>query len=292
MARSIRTIYDEMITEKESNILLNELQPNVSSYQTLMSDLTSASKVAVWRLLFFVVAVSIWTVDKLFDEHKIWVEKRIAEITPGTLFWYKKIALAFQMGDTLVWNTTTMKYEYANIDESTQIVKLCAVNEIPGRLVFKVAKLGTSGEPEKLDTTELNGFQNYMETVKYAGLFVNYISADADVIRLKLKVYYNPSVIAPDGSLLTNPSSFPVVDAVKQYLKLMPFNGVFNVTDLIDDLQQIKGVVNPFFISGQAKYGGFPFAPITTYYRSNAGYMVLDDSIPLNDALEIEYLTL
>lgn len=289
MAREIREIYDEMISEKETMAELTALQPNISSYQTLLADLTTQSKVAVWRLIFFVVAVSIWTVEKLFDEHTTAVEKRISELVPGTLFWYKSVALKFQIGHVLEWDAQKMVYEYPFTDADTQIVKLCAVSESGGYLAMKLAKLDVDGNPEKLSSGELLAFKtDYMERMKYAGVFINYISVDPDKLRLKLKVFYNPSVLAPDGSLLVDSSKFPVNDTVNDYLKLLPFNGVFNVTDLIDKLQKVNGVINPLFISASAQYGGYPFTSVTDYYQPNAGYMIMDDIIPL----DVEYVLL
>lgn len=288
MAREIKQIYEEMIQEKESMATLSALQPNISSYQALLSDLTTQSKVAVWRLIFFVVAVAIWTVEKLYDEHSGSVDKKISEMTPGTLFWYQKIAKDFQMAHVLVWNNEKLKYEYYSVDEAAKIVKLCAVSEGAGYLTVKLAKLNASGLPEKLEAYELNAFKSYFESVKYAGVIVNYISDDADKIRLKLKVYYNPSILNVDGSLLLDSSKFPVIDAVNDYLRLMPFNGVFNVTSLIDALQQVEGVVNPLFVSASAQYGLHPFSPVVDYYRSNAGYIVHDEIVPL----DIQYIAL
>lgn len=288
MARSIKEIYDEMILEKQTMSTLTSLQPNVSSYQNLLNDLTTQSKVAVWRLLFFVVAVSIWVVEKQYDELLQDIEQQIQELTPGTLYWYQHLALNFQYGDSLVWNPIKLKYEYPTINESNKIIKLCSVSEGSGFLNLKLAKKGALG-PEKLSSLELTSFQSsYMERLKYAGVVINYISEDPDKIRLNLKIYIDPSVLSPAGSLLTNPTIFPVIDCVKNYLQLIPFNGLFNVTDLIDELQKVKGVVNPLFVSASAQYGSYPFAPVVDYYRPFAGYMIHDETTPIN----IEYLAL
>ena len=101
MARTVQQIYDEMIAEKESMAVLNTLQPNTDSAQTLLSDLTSSSKVAVWRLIFFVMAVGIWTVEKLFDEHVIWIENRATEMIVGTAVWCRVQAMEYKQGESL-----------------------------------------------------------------------------------------------------------------------------------------------------------------------------------------------
>jgi hypothetical protein len=284
MARSITEIRESI---KQSFVANSELQTiyGISGANSIDDEFSTVSLEAQFVEQ---MAVTSKIIEDLQDLHLKEVNQRISEMTPGTLFWYQKVALDFQMGYTLVWNNEKLTYEYYSIDEAAKIVKLCAVSEGAGFLTVKLAKLSSSGFPEKLELYELTAFKIYFESVKYAGVIVNYISDDADKIRLKLKVYYNPSILNADGSLLTDPSRFPVVDAVNDYLRLMPFNGVFNVTSLIDSLQQVEGVVNPLFISASAQYGLHPFAPVIDYYRSNAGYIIHDDVVPL----DIQYIAL
>lgn len=201
---------------------------------------------------------------------------------PGQIPWYQSQALNFQMGHQLVWNAQTRKYGYAVNDESARIVKLASVGEVGNGLVMKVAKLDTNDLPTPLTSLELDAFTAYMEMVKFAGVHIQKISRPADLIRLKLRVYYDPMILASDGSLLTNPSVFPVKSAVDDFLHLTPFNGMFNVTALINALEQVPGVVNPIFLNGSAKYGTQPFTNIVDYYQPNAGYMVHDFAQPLN----------
>lgn len=237
------------------------------------------------------------TIEDLLDYHLREVNKRLAEMEPGTLLWYRRLALAFQFGHTLLWNPSTMKYEYPIIDEASKIIKLASVNEANGSLLIKVAKLDMSNQPVELSPLELSAFESYFEGepgpggnegVKYAGVNITYVSRPADKLRLKLRVFYNPTLLNNDGSMLSNPTFFPVNEAVKEYLKLLPFNGWFNVTDLVDSLQSTVGVVNPIFIAASGQFGSNPWVPITDYYNPNAGYMVIDDVIPL----EVEYVLL
>lgn len=229
-----------------------------------------------------VVAITTKTLEDVFDKHLKDIQDLIATKTPGTLFWYKQQALLFQFGHALEWDATNMRYSYAMTDESSRIIKLCAVAQSGGFLTMKLAKLDSSGSPEKLTPLELNAFKlNYMERVKYAGVIINYISDDADLMKLSLKVYYDPSILAPDGSLLTDPSKYPVNDAVSEMLYLMPFNGKFNTTSLIDWLQQVPGVVNPLLIGCEARYGSNPYQPVVDYYMPYSGYIKIDPLFPL-----------
>ena len=92
MARTIKQIYDAMITEKETFSSLNTLVPNPDTAQTFLSDLTTSSKVAIWRLMFWVVAVAIWSHEQIFDQHKAELIEIGNNLITGTKRWYKEQA--------------------------------------------------------------------------------------------------------------------------------------------------------------------------------------------------------
>lgn len=282
MARTIQEIYDVMITEKQTMSELNALQPNIDSSQTLLSDLTSSSRVAIWRLLFFVVAVAIWTNEKLFDDLKAWIELRLSEQRIGNLKWYQKKALEFQYGDALVMIDDT--YRYATTNTTNQIVKLASVNEVGGQVLVKVANL-SSGVPVPLSVTELQAFQDYLNKIKVAGVLVNALSRSADILKIYYKVYYDPLVLSPSGELISNPGVFPVEDAINNYCKGLDFDGVFITTNLTDKIQQVIGVVNPVYQNAEVKYGSIPYTPLGDNYNPNAGYLQIDSAFPLSTTI-------
>lgn len=280
MARTLQQIYNEMVSEKETMTQLASLQPNIDSAQQLLSDLTTGSKVAIWRLLFFAVAVGIWSHEKLFDDLKAWIEVRATEIQTGTLPWYRTKALEFQYGDSLVFAND--KYNYATVDEAARIVKLAAVNEVGGNVIIKVAKLDSSSNPEPLSVPELAALDAYMGKIKFAGVKVINVSRTADLLKTYFKVYYNPLVLTSTGELISTPGVYPVRDAINNYIKNLPFNGVYSTTELTDLIQQATGVVNPVHENTSYKYGSFPYAPLVDYYQANAGYLSIDPAFPLS----------
>ena len=157
--------------------MLNGLLPAATSSTGLLDDLTSGSKVAVWRLWAFVGAVSIWTHEQLFDLFKIEVNASVAAAKAGTLPWYHAQVLAFQFGDSLVY--LGGQYRYAANDPDSRIIALASVEERPDGLVLvKVAKTG----PAKLDETELAALNSYLQRVKFAGTKLAAISLEADVV--------------------------------------------------------------------------------------------------------------
>jgi hypothetical protein len=279
MARTINEILDEMLLEKQTMATLNGLQPNIDNTQTLLADLTSASKVAVWRLMFFVMAVGIWMHEKRFDDHVVWINARALELIVGTPQWYFKKALEFQYGDALV--LVNGQYQYAAVNEVAKIVKLVSVNEIGGQLFLKVAKLDVAGEPEPLTTLELDGFIAYMQKIKFAGVIITCVSRVPDLLRIQYRVYVDPLLINANGELISNTAIKPIEVAINNYCKGLPFNGVFSITELTDQIQNVAGVINPVYENASAQYGVNPFVSLGDYYNPNAGYLRVDPAFPL-----------
>jgi hypothetical protein len=88
-----------------------------------------------------------------------------------------------------------------------------------------------------------------------------------------------------NGELISNPSIKPVEDAINNYCKSLPFNGVFSITELTDKIQASVGVVNPVFENASAQYGTNPFVVINDYYNPNAGYLTIDPTFTLADSI-------
>jgi hypothetical protein len=285
MARTKQEIVTTMQQQWVANPILQQLY-GITGNSPFPDEF---SLVSLEAQLIEVFATAAKTIEDLLDMHLQEVDRRIAEMKPGTLLWYQRMALAFQRNYNLQWNNDRLVYEYPVIDEQSQIVKLAAVMETAGSLIIKVAQLNNNNAPEQLLPLDLTAFEVYMEQIKYAGVNIEYISREPDLLLLKLRVFYNPLILAPNGSLLSNSNVFPVNNSVKEYLKLIPFNGLFNVTDLIDALQKTTGVVNPLFIAASAKYGLGQYTTIADYYRPNAGYLVI---APDPNSLEVEYVLL
>lgn len=272
MARTKQEIIESIKTDFVANPTLQQLY-GLTVGKTFDEEF---SLVSLESQLIEVFGISSKTIEDLLDMHLQEVTFQVSEFTPGTLGWYRQQAFAFQFGDSLTWNPQKLKYEYLTIDETKKIIKLCAVVEANNQLVLKVATLDTSNAPVPLTQIELDAFIFYMEQLKYAGVFIQYVSRPPDLLRLNLKVYYNPLVLSSNGALLSDSNVYPVSDAVRQYLQLTPFNGIFNVTDLIDHLQKVQGVVNPLFELADVKYGLNPWVHIVDYYQPDSGYMALD----------------
>lgn len=284
MARTVLEIYDALIEEKENLTNLETLLPNPEESQTFLQDLTTTSKVALWRLLFYVVAYGHWIIEVLFDRHVEEVEALKFKLITGTALWYQQKALEFQYGDALAWNGS--QYVYPTINEANQIIKRSSVIVSGGLVRIKVAKLDVDGvTPIPLESAELTSFTAYMQDIAFAGVNTLIISTDADDLIVNANIYYDPQVLTPSGESILESGVFPVQDAINNYISNLPFNGVFNETELVDKMQEASGVIDPVLSSTSARYGSNPFAEITDNYTSFAGHMVISSANPLSTTL-------
>lgn len=266
MARTLSTIQNEIIAQ-------------VQSSATLAPLLTSTSKTAIWREITFVVAVAIYTLEKLLDVFKQDVDTSIAELKPHSLRWYANKSKAFQYGFALV--TEADYYDNTGVDELTieasKIIAYAAVVEQQRGLRIKVAKdNGTDLEP--LTITELNAFKDYMKEVKDAGVKLEITSTVADQLKLQMDIYYNPQILNSLGGRLDGTVAEPVQDAIKNYLKNLPFNGVFLLQNLIDELQKVEGVVIAHLINAEAQYGLLSFSAFAVQYVPDSGYLRIENN--------------
>ena len=283
--------------------------PNPETSQTFLTQLTSASQVAVWRLVFWVVAFAIFTHEKLFDEFIDDVEQRAKDVIPAITRYYVIEALKFQNGDALVFNEDTSKFEYDDTTSTTaqakQIVTQASARDINQTVIIKVAESDGAGGLQKLTVPELAAFTGYVDDIKIAGTKTIIISDDPDTLKMAYTIQYDPQLMKSDGSLIED-GSFPVQEAIDGYIAVpadgseggLPFNSVFRVQDLTDAIQAATGVINAVADVVEAKFGVLAFSDIllvtTEDYLPNAGYLATDPSpivvlTPLNYDDSITY---
>lgn len=290
MARSISTIFDEIISEKETFSSLDDLLPDADkppdfqpdSAQTFLQDLTSSSKVAVWRSMFWVHAVAIFIHEKLFDVFKAEVEVRAKEIIPATIRFYVIESLKFQFGDDLVFIDGKFVYEDSTSADAIlkQIIKQASAQDFNRIVTIKLARDDGSGGLTKLIPTEKTAFLSYLDEFKIAGTTIIVITDDPDKLKLAYTIEFDPQVMRSNGTLIEDDSK-PVQDAIDSYIRGLPFNSIFRVLELTDKIQVARGVVNAVADVVDARFGSLPFTSIldvpTEIYLPNAGYLATVD---------------
>lgn len=242
-----------------------------------LADLNSTSKTAIWRLWTYVMAVGIWALENLFDQHKNEVTALINDKAPHSLRWYANKARDFQYGSELVAEEDF--YDNSRLSEddvaAQKIIAFSAVVEQSKGLRLKAARL-VDGDLNALTAQQLASFEEYMNRIKDAGVNPLLVESQApDSLRLTIQLYYNPLVLGNDGSRLDGTDPDPVGKKVREYLKNLPFNGTMVLAYLVDALQQVDGVVIPHIVSAQARYGILPYTAFDVKYTPDAGYLRL-----------------
>ena len=263
---------------------IQELIYQAKAQEPALNELNSTSKVAIWRLWVYIIAVAIWSLEKLFDLHRADIDKRLAELKPHTARWYRSKALAFQYGFDLLtdsdkFNNTGHTEEQI---ETSKIVKYSAVVESPneGRLIVKIA--GEQGEQlQPITDAQKQAFEAYLSEIKDAGVRLSVVNYQPDILHLQMKIVYDPLLIDSNGQSIIHATK-PVETAIKEYLKRLPFNGELVLAHLIDELQQAEGVRIPHLVLAQSKhigtngnYGAFEAIEISKI--PTAGYFTIDN---------------
>lgn len=265
MARTIKDIQAEMLA--------------AISVDTRLSSLNSTSTTAVYRLLTYIVAASIWVLEVLFDTHKAELTAIVANQKPHQLRWYVEKTKTFQYGSALPFDSDV--YDNSLLTdaaiESQKVVTAAAAIEVNGRVLVKAATLD-GVNLGKLTTPQYNALKSYLNDVKDAGVKIDLISQDGDRFKLILDVFYNPQILADDGSRLDGTSASPVVDVVHTYLRQMDFNGLFVKSRLTDVLQLVDGVVVPEIRACQAaRFDVVIWQPIDVFYQPYSGWLKFYD---------------
>lgn len=214
-------------------------------YGLTLSDTfeTAFSAVSIESIIFGIVAAAIYVLEMIFEAYSAEVDSKTAAAVMASIPWYHKICLGYQHGDHLVLDERTSEYVYPEIDVTKQKVKYASCRDIGGGIYILVAG-EADGTPVALSNDVLTAFREYIRIRKPAGILAEVYSYDPDLIRISMSVQYDPLIMNSDGSLISDPSAFPVEDAVNAYLAGIIYGGTFNKNKMIDAVQKAEGVVD------------------------------------------------
>ena len=277
MARSISDIKKEMTTA-----FANE-RAVVNAYEldTRKAFDQQFSAVSIESVLFYVFAVAVWAVEVLFDKHATEVDARIERLEPHTLRWYVNKVKAFMYGYRLMDDTD--QYDTSGMSETdiakAQVVKYAVATEDSTVVYIKVAGQTDDGKPCLLNKSQFAALKSYVNTIKDAGVSVQLRNEEADIIKINLIVYYDPTLMNEHGEL--SDGSKPVDAAVQSVITNLPFNGIFRNTDLLEAIKAIPAVV---VVDIDSASGGIQVRPRTAdryssvvgYNRPYSGYYEID----------------
>ncbi|MXV37667.1 nucleotidyltransferase [Flavobacteriaceae bacterium Ap0902] len=233
MARTIEEIQEELLQVKANESELNGLD--------------STSRTAIWRLWLYIVSFCAWTLERLFDIHRDELYTGLYELKPHTARWYRNKALAFLYGFDLMQDSDQfdLNNEPIEVIESAQIVKYAAVveSEDQSRLIIKIAGENAEKELSPIKPNEKEAFDFYMSEVRDAGVRLTIINYLPDLLKLDLTIKRDPLVLNENGvNILTGKE--PVKDAIKAFMKELPFNGELSIQRLEEKILAVPGVLD------------------------------------------------
>lgn len=226
----------------------------------------SNSAVAQWRLLTWVVATAIYTFELILDAFRVEIDAAADKITPGTLRWYVEQCKRFQNGHELKFNEQTAQLYYENDDPTARIISVVAATEGIKKLSIKVAKLDSQNKIIPLTADELYNFTGYVDSIKFAGIETMTVSTNADLLKYKVEVYFDPAV--PVTTVKAN-----ILTALDRFRSDIGFNSMLYRQRFVDAIMSVQGVVTVELLSLTRKGTSMAdFADVAVSEELESGY--------------------
>ncbi|MBF2707531.1 nucleotidyltransferase [Flavobacterium soyangense] len=267
---------------RKIEVIQQEIFDNIAANENL-AVLTSTSKVSVYRLIVFIVAFSIWTLENLFDTHLKEVKEVIKNDKSHRPSWYITKAKSFQYGFPLIFDTD--KYDntgYTDAQvEASKIIKYAAATPNAGQVLIKIAT-ETGGVLSPVSNAQKIAFDAYFKEIADMGVKYIVVNHLPDILLLNIQIFRDPLVLDANGMSILN-ANYPVQDAINEYMKELPFNGELVLAHLIDKLQLADGVVIPNLVNAESQSidintGVYNAAvPITVKTIPESGYFSIPD---------------
>lgn len=289
MARKIEEIYNDIVAEKQGFAELASLMPqyNLSPpapgnpFADMLNDVASVSKVAIWKLWIYLVAVAIYTHETLWDKFRAETEEIARQSIAGNLAWYAAQVKLWQFGSPLMWNHNTYRYYYLDADSpigaAKRLVKKVSCTEVNNAMVngvlIKVARMN-GGTLAPLTALQLSSLETYVNRIKFAGVQTSVVSLLPDKVKLDMQIYY-------DGTLDLAAFKTELEAGLKNYLLNIEFDGVLYINELIDAIQAVPGTMEPWvYIDRCSCTTPADYLPLTTVtvdkqYEPVSGYFEL-----------------
>ena len=268
MARSTKQIYDEMVSLKDN-------QPE-------LDELNSTSDVSLWKLFYWIPAMAISVMEQLYDLLKEEMEY-VRDTTPSntSAYWVDKLLNFYQYStDTdkgvLKINDSFIPY-YELTDIDSQIIKFASVVQTKDsrRVNLKVTKGDADGLPIPLDTNEFASVQTFVDKIKGAGLLTNVVSLPSDEAYILANIFI-------DGGYIKADVESDCILALEDYFKNLSvnnFTGDISKTKIINALESVEGVLDidstNFKLHARAN-GQNVYEEVEVFYSTLSGYCFLD----------------
>jgi hypothetical protein len=152
-------------------------------------------------------------------------------------------------------------------------------------VLLKIAG-GTPGNFSPIGQEEFRTFKSYINRIKPAGVFVEVWNLEADKLQLEISIQYNPLVLDSKGKRISD-DTYPVKEAIQNYLQSILFNREFVKMKLVDAIQAVEGVEIVENTNATILITEENEEKIFMKYKPRSGYMALD----IKSDLIINYFT-
>jgi hypothetical protein len=215
---------------------------------TDLTDLTSESKVSIWRNFIYVVAFVANFVKELQDVHETEIAYLIDAQKLTNLNYYREVVFNYRDGHT--FNRESLLYTGTYTDEqieASKIVKRAAANETNENGIKKISlKLATevNGQLQEIEEVALNRIKEHVFINAPAGTNLSMISIRPDELKLEVDVYIDPQVLTTNGVRVDGTANDVIDAAVAEFFadQNFKFDGELVLSLLEDKIQAVEGV--------------------------------------------------
>lgn len=241
MARKISELYDALNSVKanmpELGVYVNNDSESLDTAKKLVNDVRTGSKVAIWRLWLWIMAVASWVVENMQELHEAKINAILAAKTPHTLRWYAEQSKLFQYGHELEWLGD--HWGYPVIVEEDRLIKYAVAVETEGGIKLKIANADKAAPEELVQTA----FMSYWAKWKDAGVVIDLVTGDPNVVTFTANIHRNRNIINANNTLIADTGMNVVQDPANAYLESVDFGGVIYMQEIAEAIKAMPGVL-------------------------------------------------
>lgn len=230
MSRTIKSIYEEAVRERDKRLELQEFNSN--------------SKVSILNAITWVVAAIIYSFETILDVFAVDISNTINNRINGTPVFYVNALYQYQKGDTLSISDDGLRFGYANIDETKRIITQVAYSEssddnnLDNKLILKIAT-GSKGELQAIIPADLVQINAYLNKIAFAGTRLEVISQEGDVLIPRITIFH-------DGAIQESELLDSIEAKLNDYIISIPFDASVYVSEIISAIKNIEHVTDAY----------------------------------------------
>lgn len=282
MARSITEIKNSITSAFISNAAIRNWYglDEESSFEDQFSI------VSFENILLDIMALIAWTVESIFDVHKAEMDDQIRRQKVPNLYWYRELALSYQYGFPFDPVTRAFNNGTSTPDEvlASKVIKYASVTKtkVNNRILISM-KIATEENGEIVPVLDNVGvaFSEYIDRAQAAGDNIEVVNFLPDILKINFRICYDPLVLNANGMRISN-GKYPVQEAIKTFLKNLPFNGELSVQKLEAVVLGVEGVTDLQNQQVQSKWivpgtGYGQYQPISISKIPASGHFKIED---------------